>query len=172
MLVKMLDAGMNVARLNFSHGDHNTHSQSLDNLRAALKQRPDKTCAVMLDTKGPEVRTGLLRDNKPIEIQAGQTLKIVTDYAIEGDNTKIACSYKNLPKAVKVGSTIFIADGSLTCEVVEIQDVSAVPISFLLGPRYCEVQERSATGRKEEHEPAWRLHRPSHPDSQGRGRPD
>ena len=68
MLVKMLDCGMNVARLNFSHGDHKTHGQSLDNLRAALKQRPDKTCAVMLDTKGPEVRTGFLRDNKPVEI--------------------------------------------------------------------------------------------------------
>ena len=61
MLVKILDAGMNVARLNFSHGDHKTHGQSLDNLRAALKQRPEKTCAVMLDTKGPEIRTGLLK---------------------------------------------------------------------------------------------------------------
>jgi len=68
MLVKMLDAGMNVARLNFSHGDHKTHSGTLDNLRSALKQRPEITCAVMLDTKGPEIRTGLNRDNKPIDI--------------------------------------------------------------------------------------------------------
>ena len=124
MLVKMLDAGMNIARLNFSHGDHKTHAQSLDNLRAALKQRPDASCAVMLDTKGPEVRTGFLRDNKPIDIQQGQTLKIVTDYAIEGDSTKIACSYKNLPKSVKPGSLIYVADGSLTCEVTEFHDVS------------------------------------------------
>jgi len=71
MLVKMLDAGMNVARLNFSHGDHKTHSGTLDNLRSALKQRPDITCAVMLDTKGPEIRTGLNRDNKPVDIQSG-----------------------------------------------------------------------------------------------------
>merc|ERR1711935_809393 len=56
MLVKMLDAGMNVARLNFSHGDHKSHGASLDNLREALKQRPDKSCAVLLDTKGPEMR--------------------------------------------------------------------------------------------------------------------
>ena len=124
MLVKMLDAGMNVARLNFSHGDHKTHGQSLENLQEALKQRPDKNCAVMLDTKGPEIRTGFLRDNKPIDLTAGQSLKIVTDYAIEGDNTKIACSYKSLPKTVSVGSTIFIADGSLTCEVTEVHDVS------------------------------------------------
>jgi len=124
MLVKMLDAGMNVARCNFSHGDHKTHGQSLENLQEALKQRPDKTCAVMLDTKGPEIRTGLLRDSKPIELVANQTLKIVIDYAIEGDNTKIACSYKSLPTTVSPGSTIFIADGSLTCEVVSCHDVS------------------------------------------------
>ena len=64
----MLDAGMNVARLNFSHGDHKTHGQSLDNLREALKLRKDKTCGVMLDTKGPEIRTGLLKDGKAIDL--------------------------------------------------------------------------------------------------------
>ena len=71
MLVKMLDAGMNVARLNFSHGDHKTHGQSLDNLRAALKQRPDATCGVMLDTKGPEIRTGFLKDKSGLVLEAG-----------------------------------------------------------------------------------------------------
>ena len=87
MLVKMLDAGMNVARLNFSHGDHTSHGKSLDNLRAALAQRPDKVCAVMLDTKGPEIRTGMLKDHQPIHIEANQLLKISTDYTLEGDNT-------------------------------------------------------------------------------------
>jgi pyruvate kinase len=71
MLVKMLDAGMNMARLDFSMGDHKTHAQSLENLREALKQRPDKSCAVVLDTKGPEIRTGFLRDNKPVDLVAG-----------------------------------------------------------------------------------------------------
>lgn len=78
----------------------------------------------MLDTKGPEIRTGLNRDNKPIDLVSGQTLKICIDYAIEGDNTKIACSYKSLTQTVNVGSTILIADGSLSCEVTEIHDVS------------------------------------------------
>ena len=86
MLVKMLDAGMNVARLNFSHGDHKTHGQSLDNLRAALKQRPEKRCAIMLDTQGPEITLENIRDDKNIQIVAGQSLKIVTDRAIDGDN--------------------------------------------------------------------------------------
>lgn len=67
-LIKMLDAGMNVARLNFSHGDHKTHGKSVENLREALKQRPDKTCGIMLDTKGPEIRTGMLVDSKSIEL--------------------------------------------------------------------------------------------------------
>jgi hypothetical protein len=78
----------------------------------------------MLDTKGPEIRTGLLVDHQPIELVAGQTLQIVTDYAIEGDNTRIACSYRALPETVQVGSTIYVADGALTCEVTEIQEVS------------------------------------------------
>ena len=77
----------------------------------------------MLDTKGPEIRTGMLRDGT-VEIVAGQQLKIVTDYAIEGDNKQIACSYKSLPQTVNVGSTIYIADGSLTCEVTEVHEVS------------------------------------------------
>jgi pyruvate kinase len=63
MLVKMLDAGLDIARLNFSHGDHETHGRSVANLREALKQRPGKSCAIMLDTKGPEIRTGMLKDH-------------------------------------------------------------------------------------------------------------
>ena len=93
-------------------------------MREALKQRPDKTCGIMLDTKGPEIRTGMLVDSKPIEIEANQDLIITTDYSVEGTPEKIACSYKSLPETVQVGSVIFIADGSLTCEVSEILEVS------------------------------------------------
>lgn len=80
----------------------------------------------MLDTKGPEIRTGNLVDHQPIQLVAGQSLQIVTDYSVEGDNTRIACSYRALPETVQVGSIIYIADGSLTCEVTEIQEVSDV----------------------------------------------
>ena len=58
-LVEMLDAGMDIARLNFSHGDHKTHGEMLDTLKQALQQRPDRNIAIMLDTKGPEIRTGV-----------------------------------------------------------------------------------------------------------------
>lgn len=80
----------------------------------------------MLDTKGPEIRTGMLKDGKPIELVANQSLKICTDYSHHGDTTMIACSYKSLMTTVQVGSTIFIADGSLTCEVTEINEVSFI----------------------------------------------
>ena len=98
-------------------------------MKEALKQRPDKTCAIMLDTKGPEIRTGKLKDGKPIELTMGQDLEIVTDYDIEGDTTRIACSYKSLPDSVQVGSTIYIADGSLTCEVTDIMEVRKILFS-------------------------------------------
>lgn len=92
----------------------------------------------MLDTKGPEIRTGMLRDNKPVEIVAGQTLKIGIAYDIEGDSKQIACSYKSLPQTVHVGSTIFIADGSLTCEVTEVHEDSVM----VLCKNSCKLGER------------------------------
>merc|ERR1719458_1839864 len=92
----MLDAGMNVARLNFSHGDHVSHGKSVANLREALKQRPDKSCAIMLDTKGPEIRTGCLKDGRegsategrsvlisPTRVQTKSTLQSLVWRAIE-----------------------------------------------------------------------------------------
>lgn len=76
----------------------------------------------MLDTKGPEIRTGLLKDHKSITLTEGQDLFITTDYTIEGDSSRIACSYKTLPKSVKVGQQILIADGTLVCEVKELKE--------------------------------------------------
>jgi len=67
-ILKMIDAGMNVARLDFSQGDHKSNGLLVSNLQAALKQRPDKTVALMLETKGPEIRSGNLKDGKPIDL--------------------------------------------------------------------------------------------------------
>ncbi|GAB9469054.1 Pyruvate kinase [Globisporangium polare] len=119
MLGELLDAGMNVARLNFSHGDHEMHARSLSNLRKAVEARPGCHCAVLLDTKGPEIRTGLLKGRTPILLQAGQELEITTDYSIEGDTTRIACSYVHLPTSVSPGSKILCDDGSLVMTVLE-----------------------------------------------------
>ena len=78
----------------------------------------------MLDTKGPEIRTGNLKDHKAIELVEGQDLEITTDYSIEGDSTRIACSYKSLPTSVKVGAQVLIADGTLVAEVKELREKS------------------------------------------------
>jgi len=120
-LVKLIDAGMNVARLNFSHGDHKSHGENVQRVREAAKQRPEKNVAILLDTKGPEIRTGFFQpkcDGK-IHLKAGSTLEIVTDYTYKGDETKLACTYDKLPTSVKPGSTILIADGSLVLTVLE-----------------------------------------------------
>lgn len=73
----------------------------------------------MLDTKGPEIRTGYLKKN-PVTIKKGSIVELTTDYEFKGDEKKLAISYKSLPKSVKVGQNILIADGSLVMEVKEI----------------------------------------------------
>eukprot|EP00439_Symbiodinium_sp_Y106_P026986 s4417_g3.t1 len=120
MLVKLIDEGLNIARLNFSHGDHEGHGATVGRVREASKQRPDKPVAILLDTKGPEIRTGFFKESLAggkINLKAGQDLKLVNDYDFKGDETCIACSYKTLPTAVKPGQIILAADGSLSLKV-------------------------------------------------------
>jgi pyruvate kinase len=124
VLVKLIDAGINVARLDFSQGDHKSNGVMVTNLQSALKQRPDKSVALMLETKGPEIRTGVLKDGKDHLIEQGSDLEIFTDYAIEGDYNRLACNYKNLPSSVSVGSMVCIGDGVVQAEVTEVCEVS------------------------------------------------
>ena len=120
-LLTLLDAGMNTARLNFSHGDHKAHGDTLKRVREAAAQRPEKSVAILLDTKGPEIRTGFFKPscNGKIHLKAGSTVEVCTDYDFKGDETKFACTYAKLPTSVSPGSTILIADGSLVLTVVE-----------------------------------------------------
>lgn len=85
----------------------------LDTLREAM-ERTKINCAVMLDTKGPEIRTGFYKEGGKIQLKAGQDLEITTNYDFKGDSTKIACTYQDLPNSVKKGDMILIADGSVT----------------------------------------------------------
>ncbi|URD86495.1 Pyruvate kinase [Musa troglodytarum] len=117
MLEKLLRAGMNVARFNFSHGTHEYHQETIDNLRIAM-QNTQILCAVMLDTKGPEIRTGFLKDGKPIKLKEGQEITITTDYSIKGDENMISMSYKKLPIDLKPGNTILCSDGTITLIVL------------------------------------------------------
>ena len=77
----------------------------------------------MLDTKGPSMLTGTLKEGKPVELREGQTFQIVIDPAIEGDNTRVSTSYLRLPETVQLGSKILIDNGGLECEVTDLAEV-------------------------------------------------
>ncbi|CAE8592057.1 unnamed protein product [Polarella glacialis] len=120
MLVKLIDKGMNICRLNFSHGDHEAQGATVKRIREAQALRPDKPVAILLDTKGPEIRTGFFKDEiagGKIHLKQGQDLKLVTDYSFKGDEKVLAISYPTLPTAVKAGQIILAADGSLSLRV-------------------------------------------------------
>lgn len=128
----MIDRGMNVARLNFSHGDHETHGKTVQNLKAAFKKRRDKPVAILLDTKGPEIRTGkIIKGGEgSITFIKDSEVFITTDYDTEQSPTVLACSYKALPESVKVGNRILVADGKLVFKVKELKEGGVVAIAL------------------------------------------
>jgi len=114
----LIDAGMNVARFNFSHGDHEGHKACLDRLRQAAKNK-NKHIGVLLDTKGPEIRSGFFADGaKKIELTKGASITLTSDYNFKGNNKKLACSYSSIATSVKTGQSILCADGSLVLTVL------------------------------------------------------
>jgi len=114
---------MNVARLNFSHGTHEYHAESLLALRTACEQG-EHMCGVMLDTKGPEVRTGKLKDGVPVTYKGGQMVTVTADYSVVGDQSTIALSYPGLCDSVHKGSRILMADGTFMLEVESVDHAS------------------------------------------------
>ncbi|KAJ0249754.1 Pyruvate kinase [Hirschfeldia incana] len=117
MIEKLLKAGMNVARFNFSHGTHEYHQGTLDNLRIAMKNT-GILCAVMLDTKGPEIRTGFLKEGNPVQLTQGQEITISTDYTLKGDSNTISMSYKKLAEDLKPEDVILCSDGTISLTVL------------------------------------------------------
>ncbi|KAE8674990.1 Pyruvate kinase, cytosolic isozyme [Hibiscus syriacus] len=114
MIEKLLRAGMNVARFNFSHGSHEYHQETLDNLRAAML---NTAASLYVNFQGPEIRTGFLKDGK-IQLKQGQEITITTDYTIKGDEKLISMSYKKLAEDVKPGMVILCADGTISFTVL------------------------------------------------------
>jgi len=136
-LVDMIAAGMNIARMNFSHGTHEYHGQTIANVRKAVEKFTsergyDPSIAIALDTKGPEIRTGILEGDdgrKEVTLEMGAQIKITTD-----DQYKDKCSqnilwvdYKNITKVLSPGKRIFIDDGLISVIVRETGD------NFILG---------------------------------------
>jgi pyruvate kinase len=116
-LTQLMEAGMNVARLNFSHGDFKEHGQRIENIREAAN-RAGKTVAILLDTKGPEIRTHNMQ-NGAIELVAGNNV-IVSMNEVEGTIEKFSITYPGLIEDVHVGSKILLDDGLIGLEVLSI----------------------------------------------------
>nr|WP_018249118.1 pyruvate kinase [Orenia marismortui] len=114
-LSKLIDAGMNVARLNFSHGDFKEHGARVKTIRELSKEK-GKPVAILLDTKGPEIRTGMLVNDEKVMLERGQEFTLTTE-DIEGDNTRTSVTYKDLPKDMNAGDTILIDDGLIGLKV-------------------------------------------------------
>ncbi len=119
IIKQLLLEGMNVARFNFSHGDHQYHQEMMEMVREASKQTGIPV-ALLLDTKGPEIRTGHMKDDKVVELVTGRRI-ILTTEDVEGTEECISISYKNLPLEVTPGKHIYIADGVIDLEVDYIE---------------------------------------------------
>ncbi len=135
-LAKLVEAGMDVMRLNFSHGDFEEHSGRIKNLRELMLES-DRRVAVLLDTKGPEIRTMQLADGDVL-LEAGQKFTLTTDQSVVGDQTRVAVTYDGFARDIKVGKTVLLDDGliELTVEAISGNEV------------HCQVMNTGELGNK------------------------
>lgn len=124
MMRKLAKAGMDIARFNFSHGDHEEQKTRMDLLKKVRKELK-LPIAILLDTKGPEIRTGILEGGQKVYLEEGSQFTLTTEQ-IEGNNTRCSQTYKDLPKDVKAGDTILIDDGLIQLTVEEVTDTDVV----------------------------------------------
>ncbi|MCL6448395.1 MAG: pyruvate kinase [Armatimonadetes bacterium] len=117
ILVKMMQAGMNVARLNFSHGTREEHARRIELIREAAG-KAGKNIALLLDTKGPEIRLGVLE--KPVHLRAKQKV-VLTARPAAGEAGRLPVLFPDLPRKVSPGSVILIADGLIELKVLSVQ---------------------------------------------------
>jgi pyruvate kinase len=139
---EMITNGMNIARLNFSHGTHEYHGASIANIRQAVKNLNDRPVAIALDTKGPEIRTGLIKGSatSEIELVKGNKINVVTDnkFMDNCDENNLWCDYANIVNVVKPGNKIFIDDGL----------ISLVAMRVTHDTIECQVENGGALGSK------------------------
>jgi len=119
MLEKLADAGMNVARLNMSHGDHSSHAKVIKSIHQLNKHR-NHPIAILLDTQGPEIRTGDRAED--LHLQEGDTLSIVARGAEDVESSSIQINYDDLINDVNIGDTITVDNGLINLEVLSKQD--------------------------------------------------
>ena len=123
ILKELMKLGMNVCRLNFSHGSHEEHLIRIENIKKA-RQELDLPVAIMLDTKGPEIRLGDFGVPQ-VQLSIGDIFTLTTRDII-GNKEMVSISYKNLPKDVTVGSNILIDDGLVNLKIIDITETDIV----------------------------------------------
>ena len=112
---QLVKEGMDIARFNFSHGSHEEQKGRMDMLKK-IREEEKKPVAILLDTKGPEIRTGVLKNGKKVMLKEGETITL-TNEEIEGDETKVSLTYKGLVDDVQIGNMILIDDGLIGLKV-------------------------------------------------------
>ncbi len=123
ILTQMCHAGMNVARLNFSHGTHDEHKRKIDLIKS-VRAKLNIPLAIMLDTKGPEYRIGTF-ENRSIQLSDGATFTFTTD-EIVGNETRVSVNYKDLIKNLSIGDRILVNNGLVIFEVKELNGNDAI----------------------------------------------
>lgn len=124
-------------RLNFSHGDYEEHGQRIKNLRAVCA-RTGKQAAILLDTKGPEIRTMKLEGGNDVSLVAGQTFTFTTDTSVIGNKDRVAVTYAGLTADLNAGDTVLVDDGLIG---MKVKDVTATEV-------ICEVLNNGDLGEK------------------------
>ena len=122
-LEELIKAGMNVARLNFSHGDYEEQGQRIEMIKRA-REKVGHPVALLLDTKGPEIRIGKFETGEAI-LKEGDTFTLLNEDVL-GDDKKVSVTYKNLYNEVEIGTTILINDGTIEVKVIEIREKDVV----------------------------------------------
>lgn len=122
-LKKLILAGMNVARINFSHGNYEDQKVYIENIKKA-REELNMPVALLLDTQGPEIRTGVL-EQMPVNLKADDIFTLVNE-DIVGNNEKVSVTYKDLYKDIEIGTPILIDDGKIELKVIEIKGKDVV----------------------------------------------
>lgn len=125
VLASLLESGMNVMRLNFSHGNYQEHGSRIDNINDIMKTT-GKVFAVLLDTKGPEIRTCNLKDGEEVTLSTGDKFTLCTDSSIVGDNTRVAVTYPGLADDLHEGDMVLLDDGLIGMRVCAIEGQNIV----------------------------------------------
>ena len=134
MIDRLLDAGMDVARLNFSHGTHEEHAKNISILRAASGKH-QKPIAILADLQGPKIRTGPLAGGGPVLLRTGQRF-VITTARVLGDSTRVNTTFTPLPREVHRGDRILLSDGLIELRVQQVRDKQVI----------CEVVNGGALG--------------------------